>query len=83
MTPSPRFALDPNSLQRQLGEATYTRAREVYVMQKVSDDMEITQSGSQDWQLRASVQGSGRESYWVEINAEVTPWGEITAWNSD
>jgi superfamily II DNA or RNA helicase len=82
MSTLPRFALDLNSLQRQLGEATYIRAREVYVTQKVSDDFTVAQSGSQDWQLSATVQGSGRESYWVEINAEVTPWGEITAWKS-
>ncbi len=83
MSTHPRFALDLNSLQRQLGDATYGRAREVYVTQKVSDDFEVAQSGSQDWQLSATVQGSGRESYWVEINAEVTPWGEITAWKSE
>ena len=52
-------------------------------MQKVSDDFAVAQSGSQDWQLSATVQGSGRESYWVEVNAEITPWGEITAWRSE
>ena len=77
-----KFTLDLQSLQKQLGYATYERAREVYVLQKVSDDYSVSQSSSQDWQLSAHVQSSGRERYFVEIDAEITPWGEISSWRS-
>ncbi len=82
MTNGVKFTLDLQSLQKQLGYATYERAREVYVLQKVSDDYSVSQSSSQDWQLSAHVQGSGRERYFVEIDVEVTPWGEISSWRS-
>ncbi len=77
-----KFTLDLLSLQKQLGQATYDRAREVYVMQKVADAYHVGQSSSSEWQLSADVQGSGRESYFVSIDVEMTPWGEISSWRS-
>ncbi len=77
-----KFTLDLLSLQKQLGQATYDRAREVYVMQKVSDDYSATQSSGVQWQLLADVQGSGREAYPVSVDVEMTPWGEISSWRS-
>jgi superfamily II DNA or RNA helicase len=77
-----KFTLDLLSLQKQLGQATYDRTREVYVMQKVADDYSVSQSSSTEWQLSANVQGSGRESYFVNIDVEMTPWGEISSWRS-
>ena len=76
------FTLDLLSLQKQLGQATYDRARGVYVTQKVSDDYTATQSSASEWQLSADVQGSGRESYFVNIDVEMTAWGEIGSWRS-
>jgi superfamily II DNA or RNA helicase len=77
-----KFTLDLQSLQKQLGHATYDRAREVYVMQKVADDYSVNQSSSTEWQLSADVQGSGRERYFVDIDVEISPWGEISSWRS-
>ncbi len=82
MTEGVKFTLDLQSLQKQLGHATYDRAREAYVLQKVSDDYSVSMSSSTEWQLSAHVRGSGRESYFVSIDAEMTPWGEISSWRS-
>ncbi len=76
------FTLDLLSLQKQLGQATYDRAREVYVMQKVSDDYVATQSSATEWHLGADVKGSGQESYFVAVDVEMTAWGEISSWRS-
>ena len=77
-----KFTLDLLSLQKQLGGATYDRAREVYVMQKVSEDYSATQSSATEWQLAADVKGSGQERYTVSIDVEMTAWGEISSWRS-
>jgi superfamily II DNA or RNA helicase len=77
-----KFTLDLQSLEKQLGQATYGRAREVYVMQKVADDYSVSMSSATDWQLSADVQGSGRERYFVNIDVEMTAWGEISSWRS-
>ncbi len=77
-----KFTLDLQSLEKQLGQATYARAREVYVMQKVADDYSANMSSASQWQLAADVQGSGREIYVVSIDVEMTPWGEISSWDS-
>jgi superfamily II DNA or RNA helicase len=79
MAEDPKFSLDTTSLRKRLGEVTYARAREVYVLQKVRDGYEAFCSGSQDWHFIGVVQGSNRELYEVEVDAEITPWGEITA----
>jgi superfamily II DNA or RNA helicase len=78
-----KFTLDLLSLQKQLGQATYDRAREVYVMQKIPDDYSATQSSATDWQLVANARGSGSESYAVAIDVEMTAWGEISSWRSE
>ena len=78
-----KFTLDLQSLQKQLGQATYDRAREVYVMQKVSNDYSATQSSATEWQLSADVKGSGLTSHSVSIDVEMTAWGEISSWRSE
>ncbi len=78
-----RFTLDITSLIKQLGQNTYDRARDVYATQRVRDNFEMFQSASQTWHLIGQVLGSHKEVYEVEIDAEITPWGEISSLHSE
>jgi hypothetical protein len=83
MSEAPKFSLDSDSLRKRLGEATYARAREVYILQKVRDGFEAFASGAQAWHFIGLVEGSHRELYETEVDAEITPWGDITAFSSE
>ena len=83
MSENSKFSLDTDSLRKRLGETTYLRAREVYILQKVRDGFEAFPSGSQNWHFLGLVEGSQRELYETEVDAEITPWGEISALNCE
>ncbi len=76
------FTLDFSSLQSHLGDATFKRAREVYVTQQVRPDFKVTRRDGGSWQLESVVGGSNRERYQVEIDMEVDDAGVISSFDS-
>ena len=68
--------LNPQSLAKQVSSATFARAMEVYLSQKVLD-YSLALSSSSEWQIEGSVQGSGREVYDTSVMLEVSPDGKV------
>ena len=68
--------LRPESLAKQVSAATFARAMEVYLGQKVLA-YTLNPSSSTEWIADGQVQGSGREAYDTSVTLEVAADGSV------
>ena len=68
--------LRPESLAKQVSNATFARAMEVYLSQKVLD-YTLSPASSSEWAVEGQVQGSGRDTYDTSATLEVAPDGNV------
>ena len=68
--------LRPESLAKQVSVATFARAMEVYLGQKVLD-YTLNPASSTEWAIDGQVQGSGREAYVTSVTLEVAAEGSV------
>ena len=70
----------PESLAKQVSVATFARAMEVYLSQKVLD-YSLSPASSSEWHVEGQVQGSGREVYDTSVTLEVSGDGKVQFFN--
>ena len=66
----------PDSLATHISPATFARAMEVYLGQKVLD-CTVAPASSSEWNIEGRVQGSGREVYDTSVTLEISPAGKV------
>jgi superfamily II DNA or RNA helicase len=72
----PTLLLRPESLARHVAAATFARAMEVYLSQKVLE-CSVTPASSSEWNIEGQVLGSGREVYDTSVTLEVSLAGKV------
>ncbi|MGB4115928.1 MAG: DEAD/DEAH box helicase [Polaromonas sp.] len=72
----PTLMMRPDSLATHVTPATFARAMEVYLGQKVLD-CTVAPASSSEWNIEGRVQGSGREVYDTSVTLEVSTSGKV------
>jgi hypothetical protein len=70
------FLMRPESLAKQVSDATFARAMEVYLSQKVLG-YSLSPASSSEWNIEGQVEGSGREVYDTTVTLEVSGDGKV------